>query len=212
VTNIESSDRLHQRDMNYLAHIFLARPTVESVCGNLLGDFMQGVRLQDFPRQIQNGVLNHRLVDRFTDAHADVKSLKNLLSAERRRFSGIIADVVFDHLLIRHWDAYSKHDLGRFIEQSHRRITAGQAHMPAEMQRVTGLMIEQGWLESYASLDGVGAILNRMSRRIRFENRLHGAIDEIAQQIDAYDVAFQRVFPELIEHVREHNLEENGRG
>ena len=34
--------------MNYLAHLFLARPTADSQFGNLLGDFRRGVDIKEF--------------------------------------------------------------------------------------------------------------------------------------------------------------------
>ena len=187
--------------MNYLAHVFLARPTVESVCGNLMGDFMKGVRLNDLPPVIQRGVLNHRMVDRFTDAHPAVKALKPRLSPARRRFSGIICDVMFDHLLIQHWQAFSDDNFTDFVNNAHQQIEAGWHYLPTEMQRVMTLMIEQDWLHSYQTLAGVEAIIERMSRRIRFENQLGGAMQEVEDLLPHYEDAFLSLFPALLTQV-----------
>ena len=86
--------------MNYLAHLHLSQPNGESRFGNLLGDFMHGVQPHTYSRLVQAGLANHRLVDKFTDQHAQVIQAKQLFSARRRRFAGIIVDVSFDHFLI----------------------------------------------------------------------------------------------------------------
>ena len=193
--------------MNYLAHIFLAQPTVESVCGNLMGDFMKGVDINELPLPIVRGIENHRLVDRFTDAHPAVKSLKKVLSPERRRFSGVIADIVFDHLLIQNWSDYSDVDVETFIEQAYQRISSGRNYMNPGMDWALELMIKENWLHSYATLDGVEAIIERISKRIRFKNCLSGAMDEVEAQLDDYSDAFHRLFPELIQHIIDKRIE-----
>ena len=193
--------------MNYLAHIFLAQPTVESVCGNLMGDFMKGVDINKLPLPIVRGIQNHRLVDRFTDAHPSVKALKKVLSQERRRFSGVISDIIFDHLLIQHWSDYSDMDVETFIEQAYQRISSGRHYMNPRMDWALELMIKENWLQSYARLDGVEAIIQRISKRIRFENCLSGAMDEVEAQMDHYSDAFQRLFPELVQHISNEHIE-----
>lgn len=193
--------------MNYLAHIFLAQPNTESVCGNLMGDFMQGVTLDKLPEPVARGVQNHRLVDRFTDAHPEVRALKQKLSPARRRFSGVIADIVFDHLLIQHWPEYSDDNIEAFIDQAYQWILTGRHYMNPRMDRVVMLMIEENWLHSYQSLQGIETIIERIAKRIRFKNELSGAIEEISVLMDAYNHAFQHLFPELKLHVKRSGIE-----
>ena len=193
--------------MNYLAHIFLAQPNTESVCGNLMGDFMKGVDIKELSLPIVQGIYNHRLVDRFTDAFPEVKALKSILSPERKRFSGVIADIVFDHLLIKHWDQYSNERFEIFIEQAYQRILTGRHYMNPKMDWALMLMIEQDWLKSYQTLDGVEAIIERISKRIRFTNTLSGAMGEVEARMDEYDHAFLQLFPELIMHVKVEDIE-----
>ena len=50
--------------MNYLAHLFLARPTADSHFGNLLGDFRRGVDISRYGRAVQLGLKNHYEVDK----------------------------------------------------------------------------------------------------------------------------------------------------
>ena len=76
--------------MNYLAHLYLAQPESSSRFGNLLGDFMRGSRPEMFSRPVQRGLANHRWVDKFTDSHDAVTSIKRKISPSRRRFVVIV--------------------------------------------------------------------------------------------------------------------------
>ena len=75
--------------MNHFCHLFLARPSVESRVGNLLGDFARGLDTRSLPEQVREGLEHHRAVDAFTDAHPEVLACKANFSHQRRRFSGI---------------------------------------------------------------------------------------------------------------------------
>ena len=172
-----------------------------------MGDFMKGGNINELPLPIVRGIHNHRLVDRFTDLHPDVKALKKTLSPERQRFSGVIADIVFDHLLIQHWSQYSNENFESFVEQAYQRILSGRHYMSPRMERTLMLMIDEDWLPSYQTLDGVSSIIERISKRIRFENCLSGSMEEVVLAMDAYDRAFQRLFQSLIEHVSTESIE-----
>ena len=93
--------------MNYLAHLFLARPTADSHFGNLLGDFRRGVDINTFGNAVRLGLKNHYEVDRFTDRHETVLAAKTLFHKSRRRFAPVALDIYFDHLLIKHWATFT---------------------------------------------------------------------------------------------------------
>src|SRR5260370_33727436 len=85
--------------MNFLAHLFLADETAESLIGNLAGDFVKG-RLGDrFPPAIADGIRNHRAVDAFTDTHPSVAAFRRVLIPEQGHYARVIADIFFDHFL-----------------------------------------------------------------------------------------------------------------
>ena len=44
--------------MNHFAHLVLARPTVASTVGNLLGDFARGVDTDSLPPRVRAGLLD----------------------------------------------------------------------------------------------------------------------------------------------------------
>ncbi|NVK54474.1 MAG: DUF479 domain-containing protein [Alteromonadaceae bacterium] len=193
--------------MNFLAHLFLAQPTADSYFGNLLGDFRRGVDLNDYPHAVRTGVANHMHVDKFTDHHPLVKKAKTLVSESRRRYAGIMLDILFDHFLIKHWQHYSHQSLHDFCEDVYTRLGSRVHVMPSRMQIVVKGMLKYRWLTTYQNLSGVGKALDRTAGRIRFANSFHGSIEEVQANYSDFEQAFTAFFPELIESVRAHNIE-----
>lgn len=193
--------------MNYLAHLFLAQPTPESCFGNLLGDFMRGVRPQDFSQPVRQGLANHRLVDRETDTHAQVLACKALFSPARRRFAGIIVDIVFDHFLIKHWSQFSAVPFDEFCHQRYTLLHQQIPAMPESMQHTVTGMVKHEWLKVYRQLDGVSRALDNTAARIRFRHQFAGSIDEVLQHYTTLESAFLAFFPELAHTVAHQNLE-----
>lgn len=183
--------------MNYLAHLYFSDPTVESRVGNLLGDFARGVDINQLSLPVRQGLINHRAIDQFTDTHPQVRELKTLFSPQRRRFSGIVLDVLFDHFLIHHWHRYTTEPLDYFLDQAYDDLQKGLPLMPEQMQRVVGKMIEGDWIRSYEDIDQVGFALDRIASRIRFQNNFAGSISEIQHQYDALEAGFLQFFPDL---------------
>lgn len=185
--------------MNYLAHLYLSPDDEYIRLGNLMGDFVKGNKgyFQSLPTSVQQGVLLHRAIDKFTDQHQDVYQLKRLLSPERRRFSGIISDVVFDHLLAKNWSKFSTDSLAEFAIQQHQLLTKHQKLMPEKMQIMTSRMIAGHWLEGYQLPESIDGALNGISRRIRFNNNLLNAYQEVSPQLEQYQQVFARFFPQL---------------
>jgi acyl carrier protein phosphodiesterase len=194
--------------MNYLAHLFLAQPVIESRVGNLLGDFSKGVEITSLPVAIQLGVENHRFVDRFTDTHPEIQQLKTLISPQRRRFAGIMLDMLFDHFLILHWPRFSSLSFQHSCSDYYADLASGQSLMPLQMQRVTCRIIEQDWFSSYAELEGIGFALDRIADRIRFANEFADSIVEIKCHETEMEAGFLRFFPELMTAVENQNIEQ----
>jgi len=194
--------------MNHFAHLVLSRPTVESAVGNLLGDFARGVDSAALPAPVRAGLLNHRAVDRFTDAHPLVREMKRYFSHKRRRFAGIALDIYFDHLLLEHWQQLEQGALEEVITGFYRRMEAGQSMMPGEnMRRVTRRMIEYDWFGSYRDLDAVAESLDRVAGRIRFANDFDNAIEELQRNHDFIRDGFLEFYPQLRRHVAQQAIE-----
>ncbi len=189
--------------MNYLAHLFLARPTPDSCFGNLLGDFQKGLDTTSLPAPVYIALRNHMAVDKFTDSHPWVRDIKKTFSPARRRFAGITLDVLFDHFLICHWKQFSRQPFDDFCGDRYRLLGQRKGQMPPRMQQVTGSMINNRWLDVYASLDGVNMALNRTASRIRFKHRFENSLEEILPVYDTLLADFPAFFEALRKHIKE---------
>lgn len=198
--------------MNYLAHLYLSEDSDDSILGSIIADFVKGPLVDQYPREILTAINTHRKVDAFTDAHQIVLKSRTLFSPKRRRFAGIIIDVVFDHFLAKNWSSYSKLELDTFINQSYSILKRYKRLLPADLKFVVPRMIEEDWLGSYRYLDAIGVTLDRISKRIerRFnrQNNLRGAIEEVELSYDVLRGNFESFFPELISYVE--TLRKNG--
>ncbi len=196
--------------MNHFAHLALARPTVESTVGNLLGDFARGVDLALLPPAVRAGLDNHRAVDRYTDAHPLVKEMKRLFSRRRRRFAGVALDIYFDHLLVTHWRQLEGGDVDAAIAAMYARMRSGRPLMPSErMRRVTRRMVEHDWFGSYRDVDAVASALDRVAGRIRFRHQFYDAIEDLERQHRAIRDGFLEFYPELRLYVANLAIERN---
>ena len=184
--------------MNHFAHLYLAGPTVESRVGNLLGDFARGVDENQLPEPVRAGLEHHRAVDAFTDAHPEVLACKALFSSERRRFAGIALDILFDHYLLRHWASFGHGDKHQFIHELYRDLEQGVDLMPENMARVTRSMVSHDWFRAYQDLNKVGAAMDRVAQRIRFQHRFAGIIEEIRPMDEELEAWFLAFFPDLL--------------
>lgn len=193
--------------MNYLAHLYFAQPNADSHFGNLLGDFGGKIHTQQLSTDVQQGLENHYLVDRFTDSHSAVKQAKHLFSTQRRRFAGIALDVLFDHFLIRHWSSFHERTLEQFKQSSYALLNENLAYMPTKMQQVVTRMTQNDWFKEYETIEGIGFALDNIAKRIRFANEYTGSIEDINRHYIELEAVFLAFFPELIEHVAQHGAE-----
>ena len=87
--------------MNYLAHIYLSNEEEEITLGNFIADGVKGKKYVQFPLGIQQGILLHRAIDSFTDAHPIVRKSTKRLHKKYGHYSGVIVDILYDHFLAK---------------------------------------------------------------------------------------------------------------
>ena len=193
--------------MNYLAHLFLAKPTADSQFGNLLGDFRRGIDVTSFSSGVRRGLENHYVVDKFTDQHDLVKEAKTLFHQSRRRYAPVAIDIYFDHLLIKHWARFSDQSFSSFCSQRFELLETRLPQMPRTMQHSVGHMITHNWFNDYAREEGIAKAITVVAKRIRFKNDFHKSVDDIASNKAKLESLFLSFLPELIEHVNEKAIE-----
>ncbi|MBC8374946.1 MAG: DUF479 domain-containing protein [FCB group bacterium] len=168
-----------------------------------MADFMRDVDLETLPDEVWKGIQLHRSVDSFTDSHAVVKDLRKQFSPSKRRFSGIVLDVVFDHFLIKHWDKYSSSEFHGFVDHCYEDLWGHRELMPPRMEMVVGWMIKRDWIRSYAELDHVGRALDGLAGRLKLKHDFHGSIEEVHHHYYLIESGFLEFFPELLQHINQ---------
>ena len=165
--------------------------------GGLLGDFVKG-SIHRYPAEIRAGILLHRAIDRYTDAHSIVRASRALVSVRRRRFAGIMMDVFFDHFLARHWQSFADTPLPAFTRATYVELLARSGEFPERLQRILPHMAAHDWLGSYQDVEAIDAAINGIARRFRRANTLQGGAQEMLDNYAVLQVNFLRFFPELL--------------
>lgn len=186
--------------MNFLAHLHLARPEPTSRLGNLLGDFVRGRPDDRYSAPIWRGIMHHRRLDVFTDAHPSWRVSRSRLSTERVRFAGIVVDVFYDHFLSLHWERFASdgETLEGFIGSCHGDLREAGPLGPDDANLVIERMERQGWLASYASLDGIDEAIRRISRRSPRLEPMERAIVDLVGDYEGFESDFLSFYPDAI--------------
>lgn len=161
--------------MNYLAHALLADYSPPLRAGSTVGDFFKGPLSAQLPAEFAAGVRLHRAIDAFADSHPAFRASRSRLPATIRRWSGVIVDLYYDHLLASGWHDWHEQSLANFTCLVYRDIHQHRRFLDDSAQAACRLMADEDWLCSYARLEGLASTLQRMSRRVRRENPLSGA-------------------------------------
>jgi acyl carrier protein phosphodiesterase len=188
--------------MNYLAHAYLANTADRFMIGNLIADFVKGSVDKNYEPEIAAGIVFHRKVDAFADGHKRTAASRRLFAPARRRTAGIVLDICYDHFLAKNWGRYADIDLAVFISCIYDLLQSHTDLLPERFRQVFPRMLEQNWLASYQSLQGVQLALTRISRRLRGNIRLDDAMADITANYGALEANFSAFFPDLIEFAR----------
>lgn len=188
--------------MNYLAHLYLAEDSPKSLLGNLLGDFIKGRSIDAYCDEIKKGIQLHQRVDRYTDLHPVFHESKRLISPVNRRYAGIIIDIFYDHFLAKNWLSYSSIPLEEFTRNVYKILHTYEAILPDSLKRVLPNITRRNLLMSYAELQGMKVVLERISVRLKRENHLVSALDDLTANYERFESDFSLFFPDLIDYVQ----------
>ena len=186
--------------MNYLAHFHLSHGDDELLLGALLGDFVKGPLTGERDAGLEQGIFLHRKIDSFTDSHALPKQAQDLFAPEFRRYSGIMTDVVFDHFLNQHWTDFHHQTLPEFSQQIYQLINTNPQLTPAAQQQATNLA-RYDVFSNYQHWQTVEGALLKISQRIKRDNPLAHAANEMEKHRSALEQLFLDFYPELQQHV-----------
>ncbi len=159
--------------MNFLAHAYLSFGNKEILLGNMISDFVKGSQQYRYPSVIHKGIVLHRCIDSFTDAHPVTKEAKEVFRSEYRLYSGAFVDVVYDHFLAKDLSEFNtEEELRQFAQQCYQSLNTQQQWMPKQFARMFQYMKTQDWFSNYRSQWGIMRSFNGLVMRSSF---LHDA-------------------------------------
>jgi len=186
------------KPMNYLAHSFLSFSNEPILFGQFIADDIKGNKWQQYEANIQQGILLHRFIDDFTDSHAQVLELKKLLHPRLGKFSGVVLDVLFDHVLSLKWKTYAEPSRERWIQETYLQLGLRRPEMSEKRKFIIDKMIEHDWMNMYLTQQGTSEILNQMGRRIPFGNSLEDSFEVFVLYQKDIISTFDDFFPQII--------------
>lgn len=189
--------------MNYLAHIYLSGTNDLLKIGNFMADSIKGNTYKLFDDEITKGILLHRHIDSFTDAHPIYRKSKHRLHEKYGHYSGVIMDILYDHFLAKNWTSYSDESLEDYAANFYNLLQNNEAILTEKIKSIIPYMIEQNWLLSYASLTGIEKILYQMDYRTKHRVHMQEAMVELQAFYLEFEEEFFLFFDELIKSCKE---------
>jgi acyl carrier protein phosphodiesterase len=183
--------------MNFLAHIFLSNNDNQITIGNFIADGIRGKRYKKYPINIQKGILLHRQIDTFTDAHPTVRISTKRLHKNYGHYSGVIVDILYDHFLAKNWSHYSEVPLPDYIDNFYDLLEDNFETLPIRIQKMMPHMIADNWLLSYAKIEGIQKVLNGMNKRTQNISGMNTATSELKAFYTEFETEFTSFFEDL---------------
>ncbi len=189
--------------MNFLAHALLSGTHEPIIVGNFIADHVKGKPDSRFSPEILRGIELHRFIDDFTDKHPVVRQSVGRLKPKYARYSPVIVDMFYDHLLAKHWKTYSDIPLRKFTYGVYKVVLGYYLILPAKTKRILPFMIADDWLAGYSRLSGLAQALQGMARRTSFTSGMETAVHDLQMDYHLFLEEFNTFYPELQKNVDE---------
>ncbi len=184
--------------MNYLAHVYLSGANDLIKVGNFMADSVKGSQYQNYEKELQLGILLHRHIDSFTDAHPIYRQSKHRLHEKYGHYSGVIMDILYDHFLAKNWEKYSSISLPDFSKNFYKILENNLDLLPEKTKKIVPFLVTQNWFESYASITGIEKILLQMDYKTHHRVAMHEAVVELKNNYKEFENEFTLFFEELM--------------
>jgi acyl carrier protein phosphodiesterase len=195
--------------MNFLAHIYLSGNNKMVTIGNFMADGIYGKSYEKYPSDIQKGILLHREIDTFSDAHHVFRKSTKRLHENHGHYSGVIVDILYDHFLAKNWNAYSPISLEVYVETFYDILEGHFEILPLRIQRLMPFMIADNWLLNYSKIEGIQRVLDGMNRRSKYKSNMNEATKDLKKFYSEFENEFTLFFEDLIKFSNQKLIEIN---
>lgn len=166
--------------------------------GNFMADAVKRQKaVLDYPEEIQQGIHIHRAIDNFTDTHPLFRQGTARLHSNYAKFSPVIMDIFYDHLLAINWSSYSDISLKEFSKSRYKFLNRYKAYLPERTKQWFTYMKMENLLYNYVFESKIEQVLGRMDRRTGGVSGMSTAIRELRQFKPEYELEFKAFFEEL---------------
>jgi acyl carrier protein phosphodiesterase len=189
--------------MNFLAHAHLSFDIPEILVGNFLADYFPKRKLLLLPEEFHHGVHLHRVIDSYTDIHEITKRSKRRLYESQGKYAAVLVDIFFDYFLTKNWSKYSDKSLEVFCEDVYDKLDIARRRLDITLQAPIIRLLEHRWLIKYATYEGLGNAIERLSYRLNFESGFDRAMDDLIRLESDLNEDFLELYPFVIKRCQQ---------
>lgn len=183
--------------MNFLAHIYLSGDNDLIKIGNFMADGIRGKQFENFPLDIQKGIILHRAIDTYTDAHPIFRQSTKRLHENYHHYAGVIVDVFYDHFLAKNWSSYSNEKLENYVANFYKSLEKNIDVLSDKTKNFMPYMIQHNWLVSYQTVEGITKILTQMDSRTNNQSKMRLSNTELIKFYSEFENEFTLFFKDV---------------
>lgn len=187
--------------MNYLAHAYLSKEDEGLLIGNFIADHLRGNNFDYLSQEIKNGIILHRQIDSFTDSHQAFKRSKRVFYDGFEKYSGILVDIYFDHLLAADFNLHHHQTLPEFTDHVYAIYQNNRHLLPDMSNKFLGYVLKNNIYNAYGKIEGIEKVLFHLSHRINHGKMLNESLtlftankNEIQENFEEFMIGLKKEF------------------
>jgi acyl carrier protein phosphodiesterase len=188
--------------MNYLAHAYLSFGDEQTMIGNFIADHIRLKQADHLPEAIRRGISLHRRIDHFTDTHPLFIQSKRHFYDGFERYSGVLMDMYYDHVLAKNFNKYSDVPLEKYTHDIYRTLQNNSQFLPESSRRFLDYAIERNTFFEYSKIEGIELVLKHLSHRINHGVWLNESLPMFIANEKAIEQDFFAFMEDLIKEVK----------
>ena len=190
--------------MNYLAHSFLSFND-QQIVGQFLEDYVKNNQRHLLPKEIQKGIVLHRAIDTFTDAHPSIHQAKSIFSPLVRLYAGAFIDVSLDYFLANDERIHSKKGWKEHSTNVYKALNDYKDYFPTEFHRKLEKMEADDWLYNYREDWGIKFSIQNVLNKAKYLDKDIPVFEAFLQNKDQLQDCYHSLFPDLQKHISDLN-------
>lgn len=190
--------------MNYLGHAYLSMGDADTLCGNMIGDFVKGTRaLEQYPESIRKGIELHRRIDSFTDEHPAIAEAKVIFRPQYHLYAGAVVDTILDHFIANDVRLFENAAaLDEFANNTYTSLRSRSAFFPEHFFPYFESMVLHNWLLHYRTEEGLKRSLTGLMRRSKYIAEVETAFQLLMQNKQQLQTYYTDFMNDVIDFVK----------